>query len=87
MQLNPEFSDLRLEAEHPHLIPPHPQHWVPGVEDESPAVLYTVDTHDSNTIVKFADDTAMVGIIYSNMRGYLKGGLLLYNIRIHPFNY
>ncbi len=71
--------------EHPHLILSHPQHWLPGVEDESRAVLYTVDTHDSSTTVEFADDTAMVGIIYSDMRAYLDGGLLLYNIRIHPF--
>ena len=56
-----------------HLSPPltHTEHWCPPGLCAEPSLysLYTHDclsTSDSNTIIKFADHTAVVGLISNN---------------------
>ncbi len=54
-----------------HLISPDPQHWCPaGLRPQpTPVLPVTHDctaTHSSNVIVKFADDTTVIGLITDN---------------------
>ena len=50
----------------PHLLHSYPEHWDSTGLCAEPFTLFTNDctpTHSSNTIIKFADDTTIVGLI------------------------
>ncbi len=74
MQLDPGLPDRQKSGGQngqQHLISPDPQHWCPAGCVLSPLLysLYTHDctaTHSSNVIVKFADDTTVIGLITDN---------------------
>ena len=81
--LNPALCNWVLDflTGHPQVVKvlhfADPQHWVPKRVRAQPPPVLTYDCvamHNSNSIIKFADDTTVVGLITNNDETAPQGG-------------